>query len=218
RRLLDAGPSLQSPAALAADFGGATLLSPVHDDEPLVRSYLLHFLAAADSPKEFEPYINDVYLRHLFAEAKAVAGLGEPEQWAALLPPEMFRAIKDRVDIDFAPTKKPTSAAAGPVRLDLFVKNVPNLIVKVFEINAPNYYRTHGGELSTDVNLDGLVANAEQTHAYADPPLRRLARRFDFPLLSKPGVYVVDFIGGGKSSRALVRKGRLRPPVATGPT
>src|SRR5262249_58486879 len=134
---------------------------------------------AAASPKEFEPYINDVYLRHLFAEAKAVAGLGEPEQWAALLPPELFRQIKDRVYIDFAPTNKTPFAADEPVRLDLSVKNVPTLIVKVFEINAPNYYRTHGRELSTDVTLDGLVANAEQTHAYAEPPLRRVARRFD---------------------------------------
>src|SRR5262245_32133479 len=216
KRLLEAGSSLRFPADLAADFAGATLLSPVHDDEPLVRSYLLRFLAAADSAKEFEPFIDDVYLRHLFAEAKAVAGLGEPEQWAALLPPELFRAIKDRVDIDFAPTNKTTFAADEPVRLDLFVKNVPTLIVKVFEINAPNYYRAHGRELSTDVNLDGLVANAEQTHAYADPPLRRVARRIEFPQLSSPGVYVIDFIGGGKSSRALVRKGRLRPLVATG--
>jgi hypothetical protein len=216
KRLLEAGSSLQFPADLAADFAGVTLLSPVHDDEPIVRSYLLHFLAAADSPKEFEPFINDVYLSHLFAEAKAVAGLGEPEQWAALLPPELFRQLKDRVDIDFAPTNKTDFAADEPVRLDLFVKNAPTLFVKVFEINAPNYYRTHGRELSTDVNLDGLVANVEQSHAYAEPPLRRVARRFEFPQLAKPGVYVIDFIGRGKSSRALVRKGRLRPLVTTG--
>ena len=28
--------------------------------------------------------------------------------------------------------------------------------------------------------------------------------------MTKPGVYVIDFIGNGKSSRALIRKGRLR--------
>ena len=31
--LLEAGSSLQFPADLAADYTGATLLSPVHDDE-----------------------------------------------------------------------------------------------------------------------------------------------------------------------------------------
>src|SRR5947207_10795670 len=71
-------------------------------------------------------------------------------------------------------------------------------------------------EVDTDVNLDGLVANAEQTHPSADPPLRRVAKSFAFPQLTKPGVYVIDFIGSGKSSRALVRKGRLKPLTATG--
>ena len=196
---------------------GRRFCGPVGDDEPLVRSYLLHFLVAADSPREFEPFIDDVYLRHLFAETKIVAGLGEPEQWAAQLPPELFRQLKDRVDIDFAFTNKTDFAADEPVKLDLFVKNVPTLIVKVFEINTPNYYRTTRPEVDTDVNLDGLV---RQRRADARPtPSRRCAawpRRFDFPQLTKPGVYVIDFIGGGKSSRALVRKGRLRPLVATG--
>src|SRR5207248_2281593 len=102
------------------------------------------------------------------------------------------------------------------VRLDLFVKNVPNLLVKVFEINALNYYRTYQREVDTDINLDGLVANSEQGHPYAEPPLRRIARRFDFPQMNHPGIYVIDFIGSGKSSRALVRKGRLHPLFSTG--
>ena len=44
-----------------------------------------------------------------------------------------------------------------------------------------------------------------------------IARRFEFPELAKPGVYVVDFIGGGKSSRALIRKGRMHALVAHRP-
>src|SRR5207248_1724684 len=103
-----------------------------------------------------------------------------------------------------------------PVKLELFVKNVPTLLVKVFELNTTTYYRTQLKEVDTDVNLDGLVPNAERSHTYADSPLRRVSRTFEFPQLDKPGVYVIDFIGGGKSSRALVRKGRLRPVVTTG--
>ena len=120
------------------------------------------------------------------------------------------------MDIDFAFTNKTDFAADEPVKLDLYVKNVPTLLVKVFEINTSNYYRTQLKEVDTDVNLDGLVANAEESHRSDDPPLRRMARRFEFPKLTKPGVYVIDFIGAGKSSRALVRKGRLRPVVGTG--
>ena len=61
-----------------------------------------------------------------------------------------------------------------------------------------------------------VIANSEQTLTYADSPLRQIPRTFEFPQLNKPGVYVIDFIGSGKSSRALVRKGRLKPLVTTG--
>ena len=216
RPLLESDEARRFPADLNANFTAITLLPIVGSDEELVRSYLKHFLVTADSPKEFEPYINDVYLRHLFAEVKVENGLGEAEQWASQLPPELFRQLKERIDIDFAPTNKTDFAVGQPVRLDLFVKNVPSLLVKVFEINTLHYYRTQQREVDTDINLDGLVANSEQTHAYNEPPLRRIGRRFEFPQLDKSGVYVIDFIGAGKSSRALIRIGRLRPVTATG--
>ena len=40
-------------------------------------------------------------------------------------------------------------------------------------------------------------------------------RHFEFPKLNKRGVYVIDFIGNGKASRALIRKGKLRYLVRT---
>ena len=91
--------------------------------------------------------------------------------------------------------------------MDLHVKNVPTLIVKVYEINTFNYYQQNQREVNTDINLDGLVANLEQTHQYAEPAVRRVARHFEFPELTKPGVYVIDFIGNGKNSRAVIHKG-----------
>jgi hypothetical protein len=215
RELLEKEESRRYPADLNADFSNLTLLPRVGSDEELVRAFLKHFFVQAESSKEFEPFVNDVYLRHLFAETKIENGLGDPEQWASLLPPEQFRALRDRVDIDFAWTNKTDFAADEPVQLDLFVKNVPALLVKVFEINTQSFYRTQQREVDTDVNLDGLVANSEQTQSYNDPPLRRMGRHFEFAQLNKPGVYVIDFIGAGKSSRALVRKGRLRPLFAT---
>ena len=187
KSMLESDAGRRNIADLNADFRPITMCAPVHFDEPVVRSYLLHFLTQAESPREFEPYINDVYLRHLFAEAKIVAGLGEPEQWASQLPPEQFKALKDRVDIDFAYTNKTNFSADEAVHLDLNLKNVPTLVVKVFEINAANYYRQHQQDVSTDINLDGLIANTEQTRTSAEPPLRRAAAGIRFPAIDKAG-------------------------------
>src|SRR5262249_2801521 len=131
KSLVEADESRRYPADLNANFTDVTLLPPVGADEPLVRSYLKHFFVAADSPKEFEPFINDVYLKHLFAETKIENGLGDGEQWASQLPPELYRQLKDRIDIDFDPTNKTTFAADEVIRLDLHLKNVPTLLVKV---------------------------------------------------------------------------------------
>ena len=56
--------------------------------------------------------------------------------------------------------------------MDLYVKNVPTLIVKVYEINTFNFYQQNQREVNTDINLDGLVANAEQTFQYEEPAVR----------------------------------------------
>lgn len=206
----------QFPANVGIDLRPGTLLPPIANDEPLVRSYLQHFLLDAANPKEFEPFINDIYLRHLFAETKILNGLGEPEQWAAMLPAELFQQLKQRVEIEFDPANRTTYSADEPVALDLHVKNVGTMIVKVFEINTKNFYREQLREVDTDVNLDGLVANREATHTYNDTAFRRVRRRFELPELKKPGVYVVDFIGNGRSSRALIRKGKLKFLAKTG--
>lgn len=207
----------EDPVDLNSNYGGLTLLPPVGNDEPLVRSYLMHFLRDAPDTKEFEPFINDIYLRHLFAEVKIINGLGDVEKWASLLPPEQYKQLKERVDIDFAFTNKTSFTTDEPVQLDLHVKNADTLIVKVFELNTKNFYRPQLREVDTDINLDGLVPNFEQTHTFAEPPLRRIARKFEFPQLSRPGVYIIDFIGNGRSSRALIRKGALRQVVRTTP-
>jgi len=60
------------------------------------------------------------------------------------------------------------------------------------------------------VDLDGLVAEEEKTYAYDEPPVRWVRRTFEFPGLARPGAFVVEWIGGGISSRALFRKG---PPL-----
>ena len=169
------------PAHLNADFAPRTLLPIVNADEELVRSYLKHFFIDAAGILEFATYVDNTYLEHLFAETKVENGLGDPEAWASKLPPELFARLRDRIDIDFAPTNKTDFTADETVKLDLFVKNVPTLLVKVFEVNAKNYYRTRQKEVDTDLNLDGLVPNAEQTHKYGESPLRRVGRTFELP-------------------------------------
>ena len=81
----------------------------------------MHFFVEAANYKEFEPCVNDVYLKHLFAETKIVNGLGEPEQWYS---PAAARAV---------------SAAQGAGRYRL----------RVHQQNQLRRRRSRGARLST---------------------------------------------------------------------
>ena len=216
-RLLQSDEAIRYPAPLGNDYSGATQLPPVFDDEKLVRALLLDLLATADSYDEYKPYLEENYLKILHAEAKITRGLGEAEQWASQVSPEFYRELRDRVDIDFAPESALKFSPESPVALDLVVKNVPSLLVQVYEVNAGHHYRTKQTEIDTDLPLDGLVAGKTLKLEFADSPFKRTARRVELPELKGPGVWVVDLIGAGRSSRALIRKGRLRPQMDTTP-
>ena len=212
------------PADLEADLTEVcTGMTPIGDDEPLVRDYLLRQLRDEKAWAPWAVWLRDSYVKELFAEAKIVNGIGEAAQWASLLAPDKFKALKDRVDVDFAPANAPFLAPGDDVALDLFVKNVPKLIVRIYEVNTLAFFLTQRRQLNTDLDLDGLVANGETVHDLgADEagrnPLRRVARKFDFPALKgRRGAWVVEFIGGGKSSRAVIRKGQWHLLQRIGP-
>ena len=92
----------QHPVDLNMDVRAYTGMLPIFNDEPLVRSYLMHFLLEAANYKEFEKWVQDGYLKEVFAETKILAGLGDPEQWYSMLSPEKYQALKDRVDLEFS--------------------------------------------------------------------------------------------------------------------
>ena len=184
-------------------------LTPIGNDEPLVRDYLLYFLAEAQDFEAFRPWVRDDVLRRLFVEAKLVNGIGDPAKWAGWIPASEFEAIQTRVDLEFSPQNPDQFAPADPVRLTVFVKNITNLQVHVYRLHTVNYYRHTGRPLDLAVNLEGLVPTHSETHTYQDPPQRRVLRAFEFPQLQGRGAWVVECVGGGKSCRALIQKGRL---------
>src|SRR5690606_4741570 len=150
------------------------------------------------------PYFKEEYLKHVFAETKILAGIGNMVTWYAMLPAAANQQLKDRVDILFDHTNPQYYEPDDTVTLKMHIQNVATLPVKVYEINNLNYYRHTGREINTDINLDGLVANEEKTYTYEISPHRQVKREFTFESLDHRGVYVIEFIGNGISSRALV--------------
>lgn len=207
---LDRKEFYRTKVNLNASFQKYIQLPAIKVDEQLVRYYLMHFLKDAPDFKAYEDYIEYNYLKRLFAETKLVNGIGDQEEWFALMNnPTQVKALRDRIDIELLPTNKDYITIDDDLVIDVAIKNVKDLTVKVFEINTTSYYRQNLSEITTAIELDGLVANATTSKKYKLPPMRRHEEKLSFPEIKKPGIYVVELIGNGVSSRALVRKGRL---------
>ncbi|WP_461785652.1 hypothetical protein [Prosthecobacter sp.] len=212
---------------LDADLSDPLISSPpVHNDEELVRDYFLHLFATAakadSNPRDllapWIEHVSDTWLKPILAEALITHGIGNAERWASLITPTEFQALKDRVDIEFPATNAPQFLPGDDIAFDVVVKNTPKLIVKIFELNTLNFFQTQQRQLNTDLNLDGLVANSEQTHAFDGGPFGRTRQKFVFPdLKGKRGAWIIEFIGGGRSSRALIRTGQWHILQQTGP-
>ncbi len=188
-----------------------TELPPIGDDEALVRACLEQFFVREDGYEAYADYLDSDWLKGVLAETKILLGQGAMERWAALLnDPQRLVQLERRVEIAFPPTQRTRYAAGDAVSLAVDTKNVPTLLVKVFAIDSYRYHVEKQKEVDASIELDGIVANVEQTLTYSDLPLRRVRRTLELPMLANPGTYVVELVGNGISSRAVIHKGGLR--------
>lgn len=188
-----------------------TLLSPIGDDAAMVRQCLEHFFQQEDSVEAYSDYLDSNWLKTVLAETKILSGTGDMERWYSLLnDPARLEQLEKQVELRFPPTLKKYWGQNDPVTIEIETKNVKTLLVKVFAVDSYRYHVEKQKSVDASIELDGVVANFEQTYNYDDLPIRRIRRSFDLPMLKNPGTYVVEFVGNGISSRAVVHKGGLR--------
>lgn len=65
--------------------------------------------------------------------------------------------------------------------------------------------------VNDSINLDGLIASEQTEHVFNYPPVVKTTKEFTFEKLTAKdkGVFIIEFIGNGITSRAIIRKGRL---------
>ena len=187
-----------------------TNLSGIDSGSKIVESYLQHFFITETETTQYGEYLDKKFVNRQLAYTKILNQDVNAKRWYDLLTPSEIKNLKNRVDINFTPQNQKYFSVADDVKINVAIKNVKDLIVNVYQINTINYYQKHKQEIDTAINLEGLVANDKYVYRYADKPMSREVRQFKFDKITEAGVYVIDFIGNGKSSRVVLRKGMLR--------
>ena len=190
------------------------LLDPPGSEDGLVRELLLaHFVAGSASPAAFKGLLDAPWLDRLAAEADLLAGREtDPARVREVFDDAAFAALRDRRTLAWPRgTAALRFAPDAPVSLRLDVKNVPQVRVAVYDLDAFAVVRALGGDPTAELGLEGSVPTASRTLDFSALPAMRLhAETLDFPEMARPGLYVAEVSGSGLAARVLVRKGGLR--------
>ncbi|MBA3455955.1 MAG: hypothetical protein H0T42_22850 [Deltaproteobacteria bacterium] len=201
-------------AQLGSDLRSVTGLPPAGNDEQLVRDLIAGSL---DGAEQFARWIDRKWLDAEIATARLLHGVGDPDRSTLTLGPAPAAALRERIELAWCPHNPTRFGIDDAVALDVDVKHVPELVVKVFRIDPLAYFQNQKREVGPDLDLDGLAASHEQVLRFTEPAVRRVRRRIALPMCARPGTYVIDLIGNGMSSRAVIHKGRLRQMMRIGP-
>ncbi|MEM6926391.1 MAG: hypothetical protein AAF602_05655, partial [Myxococcota bacterium] len=178
---------------------------PVGDDEPFVRSLVGRLLEEEDVDA-FSPYLDEAWLMQLLAETRLLGGdPADPGRWTRILGPDVSTALRDRVDVELLPTIPRRFGVDDPVYVDVALKNCWPLRVRVFRINGAAI----GDHVPVNIDLDGLSPHSEEIREAKTPPMQRVRERIALPACVGRGTYVVELIGNGRASRAVIHKGML---------
>lgn len=196
-------------ANLNEDFMDRAMLPPVGNEEPVVRAHLEHFLEDEVKADAFAKYLKPDYLRRVFAETKLMRGVGSEEQWYKMLNATERQRIRDQVELRLSVDNPSYFDDANVTRLKVEIKNIPEIVIRMYEINTPSYYRNHQKPIDTDIDLDGLIASHERKLTFNQAAVIRHNEELALPEIMGRGVWVVDLVGKGLRARALIRRGRI---------
>jgi len=201
-------------AQLGSDFRGVTGLPPAGDDEQLVRDLIALEIDAAE---QYARWIDRHWLDAEIATARLLHARVTRIAATLTLGPARAAALRERIELGLVPAQpdavrdRRSGRARGrrQARARARRQSVPD--------RSLAYFQNQRREVGPDLDLDGLAASHEQVLRFTEPAVRRVRRRIELPMCARAGTYVVDLIGNGMSSRAVIHKGRLRQMMRIGP-
>lgn len=157
---------------------------------------------------KYAKIFNESFLKNIETEIKVITS--ETGMEGLDIPYETYKRFAEGIKLRFLKKNKKQFDVDELVTLELELKNIPELHVKIFEFNTETYYKKNLAPFNTAVNLDGLDASARHLFKYDHSKNVVFREKFSFEELNgKIGLFIIEFIGNGLSARAVIKKGSL---------
>ncbi|CAD8142905.1 unnamed protein product [Paramecium octaurelia] len=179
--------------------------------DQIIEKYLQKYFEKNDDLGILEQYLDTKYLKKVQATVKLHQGQELQNIYDYLTSAQIEQMNSSKL-LTICSFNKMYFKHGDSVKLYVELKNIPKLNIKIFEFNSENYYLQKQQQLDSSINLDGLIAFEETDFTYNYPPIQKVIKEFEFQTITniQRGIFIVEFIGNGISSRALIKKGRLQ--------
>lgn len=181
-------------------------LLPKAPAEPnLLTDYFESILPSKETYESILYPIKPEEAKKYFSRAKLLSG-ADPALFKDYLSQSDLIDVEKSVELSLLTNNAEVFATSDLVKLSLKLKNIKDLTVRVIEINGKNFSLS----ASPTLDFDGLAASEETHYQYNHSSFTRHYETFEFPSLTKPGIFYIEFIGKGLRTSALIRKGSLK--------
>ena len=182
----------------------------VANHSEIIDRHLVEFFKAGGSYEEWVPFFNELFLKQMYFSTNLVSGK-LPEGFDEVMSEEQVKALTDKKSLEFVEGNQKRFAKGDKVEVRLEMKNIQELKIKIFQINIESALLENLNVDFAKMDLLGLVAREELSYTYSRPPLEVWEETFHFDSIdtAERGVFIVDFITGRLSSRAVIHKGSL---------
>ncbi|CAG9323192.1 unnamed protein product [Blepharisma stoltei] len=179
-------------------------------ENELLQAYFNQLFKDRDSTFPYEKFITKDSLNEFFALAKIFNG-NDPLNYEKNISKQTMKNLLESSELELCKVNPKKFNANDEVKLCLSMRNIQNLIVSIYEINTKAYYAKKEAELTADIEIEGFIASEEYSYTYKAFPFLKREEEFSFPTLTaKRGTFIIDFIGNGRQSRAMITKGNLK--------
>jgi len=193
-------------------------LTTVGDDVSYIKRALMYFYSTGDKANNWEA-LNVDWARALWCEESLLNGRGnERFKTAQKGTLDKFygagysKELQTRRMIELTPMNRKFYRVDEEVELDIWLKNIPSIIVNVYQVCAEAYYVQKLRDVPADLNLAGCEPFGSFEASYDDRSEMALVKdKIRISSLSnKRGLFFIDILGGDIGVRAVIRKGSLR--------
>ena len=165
-------------------------------------------------PDDFKDFFKQDYLKKLQYIAKMYKGEEvKPDEYNKFITNSEYEEIVKKIELTICEHNPKEFKIEDDVKIDFDFKNTKSINISIYEINSENYYLTKKTPLTSLINVEGVIASQTLDIKIegGENPLKRIRKTIDFNQIPKDkrGVYLIEILGNGMSSRIIIKKGRL---------